>query len=198
MTRLILASSSETRVGLLRRAGLEFEVRPPRIDESALRQGLTAEGASPRDLADALAEYKALRIAAGNLDATVIGSDQILELDGQALGKPACRAEAEARLRALRGRTHRLLTAVVVYADGAPVWRHLSEARLTMRDFSDAFLYSYLDQIGAAATRTVGAYEVEGLGARLFERIEGDYFGILGLPLIELLTILARRGEISG
>jgi septum formation protein len=198
MRRLILASGSAVRLALLRRAGLEVRAEPPRLDEEALRAALAEEGARPRDQADALAEHKAAKIARRYPEELVLGCDQILDLDGIALGKPADAAAARARLRALRGRTHRLWTAAVLYDRGAPVWRFVAEARLTMRQFSDDWLETYLAQAGWALTGTAGGYAVEELGVRLFEAIEGDHFAILGLPLLELLAALTRRGDIPG
>lgn len=198
MRLLILASASETRANLLRQAGLAVEVRPAALDEEALRAGLLAEGASPRDVADALAEHKAMKVARGSPQDLVLGCDQVLEFEGQVLGKPQNLAEARARLRVLRGKTHRLLTAAVLYDHGAPVWRHVEVANLTMRRFSEAFLEDYLGTAGWAVTGTTGGYAVEGVGIRLFERIEGDHFSILGLPLLPLLAALVRRGDIPG
>ena len=198
MKPLVLASSSPIRAALLRNAGLAFEVIAPRVDEAALREALVAEGASPRDLADALAEHKVLKVAARAPGALVLGCDQVLDLGGQPLGKPRDLTEARARLLALRGRAHRLWTAAVLYDDGAPVWRHIDEALLTMRAFSEDWLDAYLAQASWELTGTSGGYAIEGLGLRLFERIEGDHFAILGLPLLPLLTAMARRGDIAG
>lgn len=198
MKPLVLASTSPIRAELLRNAGLTFEVMAPRVDEEALREALVAEGASPRDLADALAEHKALKVAARFPEALVLGCDQVLDLDGQALGKPRDAVEARGRLLALRGRAHRLWTGAVLYDRGAPVWRHVEEARLTMRAFSEAWLESYLEQATWELTGTSGGYAIEGQGIRLFERIEGDHFAILGLPLLPLLTAMSRRGDIAG
>lgn len=198
MRTLILASQSEVRLSLLRRAGLTVESVPARVDEEALRDGLLAEGATPRDLSDTLAEHKALKVAGRRPEALVLGCDQVLDLDGQALGKPADRDAARDRLRQLRGRMHRLWSAAVLYDRGKPFWRHVAEARLTMRDFTDDWLEAYLDQAGWALTGTTGGYAVEEVGVRLFHRIEGDHFGILGLPLLELLAALTRRGDIPG
>jgi septum formation protein len=194
---LILASASPIRATLLRQAGLDFTTQTPRIDEAALRDAALAEGASPRDIADTLAEMKALRISARNPGALVIGCDQVLALGKAVLGKPADLAAARAQLLSLRDREHRLLSAAVVCQDGAPLWRHVSEARLTMRAFSDAFLDAYLARNTDAATGSVGAYRLEEEGIRLFSAIEGDYFTILGLPLLPLLSWLTLRGEIA-
>ena len=198
MTQLILASASRTRADLLRAAGLEFEVRPARIDEVALRESLQAEETSPREIADMLAESKALQVGGRHPDALVLGCDQIMEVDGDCLGKPGDRKALRDRLLYLRGRTHRLHSAAVLYSGARPVWRHVSEASLTMRDFSEAFLDSFLATVEDNVLQTVGGYAIESLGLRLFDRIDGDYFGILGLPLVELLSVLARRGDIAG
>ena len=198
MGRLILASASPIRAALLRNAGLEIEQIPARIDEEMLRQALQAEEASPREIADALAEHKALQVAGRHGEGLVLGCDQVLDLDGRVLAKPADIREARQRLLLLRGRTHLLHSAAVLYADGAPIWRHVSRAALTMRAFSDSFLGDYLAAAGEDATQTVGGYAVESLGIRLFERIDGDYFGILGLPLLELLNFLSGRGDLNG
>lgn len=196
-TRLVLASSSGTRAALLRGAGLAFDIRPARIDEDALRAALRAEGAGPRDLADALAEMKALRISAREPEALVLGSDQILDLDGEVFSKPESAAEARDQIRALSGRTHRLHSAAVVCCDGEPLWRHTGTARLTMREISDGYLEDYVARNWESIRHSVGGYKLEEEGVRLFARIEGDHFTILGLPLIELLTWLAVRGDIA-
>ncbi|MFN6951067.1 MAG: Maf family protein [Albidovulum sp.] len=195
--RLVLASASEVRARLLRNAGLDPEVRPARIDEDAVRASLAAEGANPRDVAGTLAEMKARKISAQDAVALVLGADQILELDGTVLAKPADPSEARAQLRALSGRTHRLFSALVVCQDGEPLWRHVGTARLTMRTLSDAWLDEYLVRNWDSVRHSVGAYKLEEEGVRLFSRIEGDYFTILGLPLIELLTWLSVRGDIA-
>ena len=193
----ILASTSPIRRSLLTGAGVTPEVIPPRVDEETLLAGLEAEGATPRDIADTLAETKSARVAARHPHRFVIGADQVLDLDGTPLSKPRDMAEAADRLRALRGRTHRLHTAVVVHEGPRPVWRHLETATLTMRDFSDALLAEHLARAGAAALETPGAYRVEDFGIRLFARIEGDHCAILGLPLLPLLNYLSLRGVIA-
>jgi septum formation protein len=198
MKQLILASASTIRADLLRNAGIDFQVIPARIDEAAIREGLLAEGASPRDLADALAEFKAQRVAQRHPGPLVLGCDQILEFQGAALGKPGSTDEARHRLMTLRGQTHRLFSAAVLFDGERPVWRHVARADLTMRLFSNDFLDLYLQAARADILQTVGGYAVEGFGIRLFDRIEGDHFGILGLPLVELLGILSRRGDIRG
>ncbi len=194
-TRLVLASASAVRAELLRRAGLAFDVAPVRLDEAAVRGGLEAEGAHPRDVADTLAEMKAQRGSARAPDALVLGCDQVLDLDGEIFGKPADVDAARTQLIRLRGRTHRLWSAAVLYHAGQPVWRHVGEARLTMRSFSDAWLEAYLAE-ASGLEQSVGGYRIEGAGVRLFSRVEGDHFTILGLPLLPLLDVLVARGEL--
>jgi len=198
MSVLILASSSATRAKLLRNAGLEIEVRPARIDEENIRRSLLAEGASTADLADALAENKALRVAQKHPQGLVLGCDQILDLDGAVLAKPDDENDARSQLRRLRAKTHRLFSAAVLYDQGQPVWRKTAIARLTMRPFSDDFLESYLSENWQDIRHCVGCYQIEGPGIRLFSSIEGDFFGILGLPLLDLLTFLTHRKSIPG
>jgi septum formation protein len=196
--KLILASGSTARLAMLRGAGLDPEVLPGRIDEEALRSALAAEGAAPRDMADALAEAKARKVSRRRPEALVLGGDQILEQDGRVLSKPASREEAAEQLRRLRGGTHRLFSAAVLCRGGAPVWRHVDAARLTMRSFSDSYLETYLQRNWPGVADSVGAYRIEEEGVRLFARIDGSHFTILGMPLLELLAHLARTGDIEG
>ncbi|SLN56326.1 Maf-like protein YceF [Roseivivax jejudonensis] len=193
---LVLASASQIRSDMLRRAGIPHRSEPARIDESAARAGLEAEGAGPRDLADALAEMKARKLAARHPGALVLGCDQILAGPDGVMAKPETRAEAADQLRLLRGTRHQLLSAAVLYENAEPVWRHVGVARLVMRDFSDAFLDAYLDRNWPDVASSVGAYKLEEEGVRLFSRIEGDHFTILGLPLLELVSYLTLRGDL--
>lgn len=195
---IILASGSAIRATLLRNAGVVFDVVIPRVDEQAIKQSLIAEQAAPRDIADALAEMKALRVAAKHPESLVIGCDQILAQGRDIVSKPESPKEAIAQLQALRGKTHHLLSAAVIYADGKPQWRHVGQTRLFMRDVSDAYLADYVARNWDSICHSVGGYKLEEEGARLFSRVEGDYFNVLGIPLLELLSYLTLRGTIEG
>ena len=195
---IILASGSEIRRRLLENAGVDVDVVVPRVDEDSVREALFAEGARPRDVADALADLKARRIAEKSGQGFVVGCDQVLDLDGEIFSKPGSREEARAQLARLNGARHRLHSAVVVYEDGRPVWRHVGEVRLTMRRCSDAWLDDYVERNWDSIRHAVGAYKLEEEGARLFTRVEGDYFTVLGLPLLELLSYLTLRGRLQG
>lgn len=194
--RLILASKSKSRASVLRAAGLSFEQLGSGVDEDALKDALRAEGASVAKQADLLAETKALKVSISQ-PGIVLGCDQMLDLDGVGLDKVSTREAATKVLRSLRGKTHILQSAIVACIDGAPVWRHLSQPRLRVRNFSDAFLETYLDAIGDAAFDSVGCYQIEGRGAQLFASIEGDYFSILGMPLLPLMQWLRDRGSLQ-
>ena len=193
---MILASQSTARAKMLRMAGIEVTIQPAGVDEAAAKAAMRAEDAPPRDVADILAELKATRISTRFPDELTLGADQILVFDGQLFDKPQSRADAEAHLKMLRGETHQLLSAAVIARGGQPIWRHIGTARLTMRPFSDAFLSDYLDRLGDSVTTSVGAYHLEGLGAQLFSRVDGDYFTVLGLPLLEVLGFLRANGEL--
>ena len=195
--KIILASGSAIRADLLRQADVAFTVQIARIDEGAVRASLQADNASPRDIADTLAELKAQKIASKHHDALVIGCDQILAFDQEILTKPDTKAQAVDQLRALRGRKHQLLSAAVIYGEGKPLWRHVGTVRLHMRDASDDYLAAYVDRNWDSIRHAVGAYKLEEEGVRLFTRIEGDYFNVLGLPLLELLSYLTLRGTLQ-
>ena len=193
---LLLASNSAIRLQLLRAAGLQVTAHPARIDETTIRDGLIADNASPRDIADTLAEMKARKLSRQHPEALVLGCDQVLEFAGQVWGKPATLAEARLQLETLRGTSHQLLSAAVLYDGTQPVWRHVAVARLTMHPVSDDYLNSYLDRSWPDVASSVGGYKLESEGVRLFSEITGDYFTILGLPLLPLLTYLGQRGFI--
>ena len=194
--RLILASSSAIRRQLMTEAGLDFEVITRPVDESAIKQAMLAEGAKPRDIADALAQAKAIRVSRLE-DGLVIGADQIMVQEGRVFDKPENIEMARERLKLMRGETHHLVGAVVICENGVPVWRHMSKTTLSMRDFSDDFLEDYLAQEGDLVTKSVGAYRFEGRGAQLFSHVEGDFFSILGLSLLPVLDYLRQRGVIA-
>ena len=193
--RLILASTSGARRAVLDGAGVAFEAVRPGVDEDDAKAGLLAAGAAPRAVAEALAERKALAVSS-HREGLVIGADQTLEADGRLYDKAPDLEAARARLVELRGRTHQLHSAVAVAEGGAIVWAETVTATLTMRDFSDGFLDDYLAVEGQAALGSVGCYRLEGLGVQLFSAIDGDYFTILGLPLMGLLELLRSRGVI--
>lgn len=194
---LILASTSQIRRDLLQNAGLTVTAVAPRVDEDAIRDAMLADGANPRDIADRLAEAKAQKVAGKNPSALVLGCDQILAQGPRIFAKAETLEQAHGQLSDLRGNTHQLLSALVLYDAGAPIWRHVSVARLTMRDLSDAYLDDYLSRHWPQVGDAVGCYKLEQEGARLFTEIEGDYFTVLGLPLLPLLNFFALRGFIA-
>lgn len=199
MAALILASGSATRARLLRDAGIAIEILKPSVDEDEIKASYRAEGAGVDETAVALADLKAGSISrrlAGQVGIYVLGSDQMLECDGTWFDKPADRAAARAQLVSLRGKAHHLISAAVLMKDGQRIWHHIDRAELVMRDFSDAFLDDYLDRAGDAVLGSVGAYHLEGLGAQLFSRVRGDFFTILGLPLLPVLAILREHGMV--
>ena len=194
--RLILASGSAIRRQLMTDAGLDFEVIAKAVDEGAIKDSMLAEGARLRDIADALAEAKSMRVSRVE-DGLVIGADQIMVMDNQLFDKPKDRDEARERLLLMRGKTHHLIGAVVICENGQPVWRHMAKTTLTMRNFSDRFLDNYLEAEGELVTKSVGAYRFEGLGSQLFSNVEGDFFSILGLSLLPVMDYLRVRGAIA-
>lgn len=197
MTSLVLASASSSRARLLQEARVPFEVHPALVDEEAIKESMLADGADGRAIADALAELKAIRIAVSHPGTLVLGADQVLVCDGRLFSKAETMDAAAEQLRRLRGRPHQLVTAAVLAKDGAAIWRHVDVSTLWMRDFGDAFLGSYLAAEGDGVLGSVGCYRLEAMGAQLFERIEGDYFSILGLPLVPLLTALRQHGVVA-
>lgn len=198
MARIVLASTSATRIGILRNAGLTFAAAPSKIDERAVEAPLAAAGSPPAEIALALAEAKALAISRTEPDACVIGADQTLDLDGVRWHKPETIADARSQLRALSGMTHALHSAVAGARHGTVAWRYVDTALLTMRVLSAAEIDAYLALVGESALSSVGAYQIEGPGIQLFDKIEGDYFTILGLPLLPLLKWLRKEGAIGG
>lgn len=194
---IILASQSAARRAMLTAAGVAYEALPAHVDEESVMAGLLRQGASAERIADALAEVKAIKISRAYPDALVLGADSIAVTDdGILLAKPETRERAEVQLRQLAGTTHRLISAAVVAQHGRAVWRAGGAARLTMRALSEAFIAEYLDAEGEAVLGCVGCYRIEGLGAQLFSRIEGDQFVIRGLPLLGFLAWLRDRGEL--
>ncbi len=192
--RLILASLSASRKAMLEGAGVMFEAMPSQVDEAALKAGFSGP---PASLAAALAQAKAQAVSALYPEALVIGGDQLLVCDESVYDKPRNLAEAATHLRGLAGRTHELVTAVCLVQGGAAVWAHVESAHLAMRRFSEAFLQTYLAAEGSEILHCVGGYRLEGPGAQLFTRVEGDYFTVLGLPLLALLGALRARGALA-
>ena len=194
---VILASASASRAKVLKAAGVLFAAIPAHADEAAVKQNMQAQNATALQCAAALAELKAMAISRSYPGALVIGADQMLECQGAWFDKPPSRLAARAQLITLAGKTHLLPTATVIVRDGARIWEHLDTPRLTMRPFDEAFVDSYLEQAGAAVLQSVGAYQLEDLGAQLFQTVEGDFFTILGLPLLPLLAFLRKQGVVG-
>lgn len=196
MTAVVLASKSAARRALLESAGVPFEAVESRFDEESAKTWLLSEGAWPKKIAEALAEAKAIKVSSMK-PGLVVGADQTLEFETRLYDKVETMDAARERLKLLRGKPHKLHSAVVVALGGKAIWRETATATLTMRDFSDAFLEAYLAAEGEAALGSVGCYRLEGPGAQLFSRIEGDYFAILGLPLLGLLELLRQHKVLS-
>jgi septum formation protein len=196
VTRIVLASGSATRARLLRNAGMAFEIKPPHVDETLAKESLLAEQATPTRVADVLAEMKAVKVSSVEPGALVIGSDQVLEFEGELISKCESMAEARSLLMRLRGKKHELVSAIVLARNGQPIWRHVEKASLWMNDFSDKFLGDYLAAEGEDLLSGVGCYRIEGKGVQLFSRIEGDNFCIQGLPMLPLLAALRQHGAL--
>ena len=194
---LVLASASRTRLALLQNAGLNVVADPAAIDEAAVKAEMRAQGVGIEMVAIELATRKAQAVAARHSESLVIGADQMLETAGRWLDKPADRAAAARQLADLSHRSHRLVAAAVVVEAGREVWRTANTVVMHMRELSPTFIDHYLDRVGDAALASVGAYQLEGLGAQLITRVEGDYFTILGLPLLPLLGFLRQHGVIE-
>ncbi|MFO1189332.1 MAG: nucleoside triphosphate pyrophosphatase [Alphaproteobacteria bacterium] len=194
---IVLASASVVRARILNDAGVACRVDPANVDESGIKADCAREGVAVETVVQRLAQAKAVAGSKRHPGCLVIGADQILECDGRRFDKPASLIEARTQLLALRGRTHRLVTAAALVRDGAPVWQAVDDAWLEMRHFTDSFLDGYLRAVGGQALQSVGAYQVEGLGSQLFARMTGDHFTILGLPLLPLLDALRIQGVLA-
>ena len=194
---LMLASGSATRIKMLTDAGVDFDQESPRIDEESIKASLLAEATPPRDIADALADAKAAKIANKHPNRLVLGSDQVLDLGGEVISKPESKDHAAEQLGRMQGTSHIQWSAAVLYEDAKPIWRFVDRATLHMRPLTEDQIANYLDHVWPDVASSVGAYHIEGRGVRLFHRIDGNHFTILGLPLIPLLSYLSLRGVID-
>lgn len=195
--KLILASRSPIRAKLLQQAGIEFDAVTASVDEEMMKASLRAEQAPHRDIADKLAEIKALKVSQKYPENFVLGCDQILSFNGEIFSKPKTKDALLDQLMALKSNRHELLSAAVICQNAQPIWRFIGTARLTMRDFSETFLDNYIDQNWKSVENCVGGYQIEAEGIQLFQRVEGDYFSILGMPLLEIVNFLTLRGVIE-
>ena len=193
MADIVLASASQTRIDMLFKAGIEASVIPAKIDEASIKSSLISEEETGRNISDVLAEYKARQISTGRPD-LVLGSDQILECDGLIESKVGSVQEAAEKLTRLQGKTHMLHSSAVIYENHQPVWRSTQSVRMTMRALSEEQIERYLDLTGVEVLRSVGCYHYEGVGSQLFTQVIGDYFSILGMPLLDILGFLRTRG----
>jgi septum formation protein len=193
---VILASASKSRAQILRAAGVPHEIEPANVDEADVKLSLAQQGAPALAVAETLAELKAQQVSRRHGGALVIGADQVLECGGQLFDKPADLEQARDHLMSLRGRRHTLMAGVSVVCGGKVIWHHNDQAHLEMRDLSDGFIAWYIEQMGDPVCESVGAYKLEGLGAQLFTSVEGDFFSILGLPLLPLLGVLRDHGVV--